>query len=84
MAKLLINDQEIVIEDNSAIIHACEDAGVPFNCQAGNCGTCQIEIVEGEENLAELNQEEEDMGMDAFNRLACQCRVRSGEVRIQY
>lgn len=84
MAKLIINDKELFVDDNSAIIHACEDAGVPFSCQAGVCGTCQIEIVEGAGNLAELNQEEEDMGMDTFNRLACQCRIKSGDVRIQY
>ena len=43
-----------------------------------------IDIVEGQENLSELTQEEKDMGMNKTRRLACQCKIKSGNVKIKY
>lgn len=84
MARIIINNKELEIADNTAILETCEEAGVPFGCQQGQCGTCQIQIEEGEDNLAELTQEEQDMAMDHKNRLACQCIIKSGTVKITY
>lgn len=84
MATLVIDKKTYDIPDNSAIRDICDAAGVAFNCRAGDCGTCQIEIVQGERNLNPLNALEEKMGMDIYNRLACQCRIKSGTVRIIY
>lgn len=84
MAKLIIDNDEHELEDGSLIAEICENAGIPFSCNSGVCATCQIEILEGEENLNELNDEENDLGMDRKNRLSCQCKILSGTVKVTY
>ena len=84
MAKFTIDGIEHEIPDGSLLAEICEKSGVPFSCNSGVCGTCQIEILEGQENLGELNQEERDLGMDGRNRLACQCKIKCGIVKAKY
>ena len=84
MAKLIIDGVEHEIADGSLIDDLCESSGIPFSCNSGVCGTCQIEILEGADNLNELNEEEEDLGMDRNNRLSCQCRIMQGTVNVTY
>ena len=84
MAKLIIDNAEHDVPDGSKIDAVCESAGIPFSCNSGVCGTCQIEILEGAENLGELNQEELDLGMDRNNRLSCQCIIENGTVKVTY
>jgi len=88
MAKLIFehNKEEIILEDGSPIAEACEDAGVPFACTEGVCGTCVVEVSEGKENLSEPTQEEEDfLGEGTCDeRLACQCKILRGEVKISF
>lgn len=84
MAKLIIDNIEHDIPDGAQMAEICEKQGIPFSCNSGVCGTCQIEILEGAENLNELNQEEEDLGMDRNNRLSCQCKIVQGVVKITY
>jgi len=85
MAKLIFEHQneEKELEDGESIIQACEEAGVPFACTEGVCGTCVIEVVEGMENLSPFTQEESDfLGDQNKERLACQCKIRGGCVKI--
>lgn len=88
MAKLHFghNNEEVELEDNSPIAEICEEAGVPFACTEGVCGTCVIEIVEGGENLSPPTQEEEDfLGSGCCReRLACQCKILHGNVKIRF
>ena len=84
MAKLIIDGTEYEVPDGAKIDAICEGAGIPFSCNSGVCGTCQVEVVEGAENLGELNQEENDLGMDRNNRLSCQCCINNGTVKITY
>ncbi len=84
MAILKAEDTEIEVNDGEKIQEACEQLGVPFGCSQGICGTCLIEIEEGGENLSEQTPSEEDMGMDETHRLACQCRIKSGTVKVKY
>jgi ferredoxin len=88
MAKLLFNhnNEEVEVPDNSPLTEVCEEAGVPFACTEGVCGTCVIEVLEGAENLSTPTQEEEDfLGSGCCSeRLACQCRIKSGTVRISF
>lgn len=84
MAKVIIDNIEHEIPDGTQIADICEKSGVPFSCNSGVCGTCQIEVLEGAENLGELNQEEQDLGMDRNNRLGCQCVLKQGIVKITY
>ncbi|MCB1111482.1 MAG: (2Fe-2S)-binding protein [Chlamydiales bacterium] len=88
MAKLIFdhNGEEVDLEDGEKIAEVCEDEGVPFACTEGVCGTCVIEVTEGEENLSEPTQEEEDfLGPgNTKERLACQCKIKCGKVRISF
>ncbi len=88
MATLIFDHSgdEVELPDNSPIAEACEEAGVPFACTEGVCGTCVIEIKEGNENLSKATQEEEDFLGEgtSHERLACQCRIKSGRVRITF
>lgn len=84
MAKFIIDNTEHEIPDGQPLAEICEKSGVPFSCNSGVCGTCQVEILEGKENLCPLKQEELDLGMDDNNRLACQCSILKGIVRAKY
>lgn len=80
MARITIDGQFRELEEGEPILAACEELGVPFGCQAGSCGTCVIVVESGLENLHGPNHLEEDMGLRHNERLACQARIRSGEV----
>ena len=91
MGKLIFNNEdEVEIQEGESLKEYCEEAGVPFACEEGICGTCVIEVEEdGKENLSEFTQEEIDfLGEDSGERLACQCKFRqktnNGCVRIKF
>jgi ferredoxin len=87
MARLIFRDdeEEIEIADGERIQQACEEAGIPFACTEGICGTCVIEVEEGMENLSTFTPEEQDfLGELNFERLACQCRIQGGCVKVKF
>lgn len=87
MGKLIFthSDETYDVADGAPITEACEEAGVPFACTEGVCGTCVIEVKEGMEHLSPFTQEEEDfLGSLQNERLACQCRLKSGCVKISF
>lgn len=84
MAILVIDDKEFEVPDGEKILDTIEENGIPIGCSNGVCGTCEIEVIEGMENLSELNVEEKDMGMENNKRLGCQCVINGGKVRINY
>lgn len=86
MAKLIFNDEEeIELKNGSPIKEACEEMGIPFACEEGICGTCIVEVVEGQENLTPMTEEELDfLGEQDYERLACQCRIKKGCVKIRF
>ena len=87
MAKIIFEDtnEETELPDHSQISEACEEAGVPFACTEGVCGTCVVEVKEGMENLTEFTETEADfLGDLDCERLACQCKIKSGFVKIKF
>jgi len=86
MAKIIneTNKKEIEVRDGNDIRNSCEELGVFFGCVDGICGTCMVDIVEGKENLSDLTKEEKELERDIDHRLACQCRIKSGLVKIKY
>lgn len=82
MAILKTETKEVNVEDNSPIQMAADELGVPFGCRDGRCGTCQVEVVEGIENLSSPNEKEEAMGMTGPWRLCCQASIKKGIVKI--
>lgn len=88
MAKLIFEqtDEELELPEGAAIAEACEEAGVPFACTEGVCGTCVIQVIEGSDNLSEPTQEEKDfLGDETIQeRLACQCKIKQGRVVVNF
>lgn len=87
MPKLIFENtgEEKELPCDEPLHEVCEEAGVPFACTEGVCGTCVIEVVEGMENLSPFTQEEQDfLGDEGKERLACQCRIKNGCVKIKY
>lgn len=84
MATLKHNDQEIHLIDGSSLQEPCMELGIPFGCQNGVCGTCRIDIIEGMEYLNPRTPPENDMELEGTERLACQCRIKGGVVRIEF
>lgn len=86
MAKIFFEDlQEAAdLPDNSPIEEVCREAGVPFNCTDGLCGTCVVTILEGMPNLSEFSQAEADfLGDLDCQRLACQCKIKEGCIKVR-
>jgi len=82
MAKLtFLNTGEVrELESNESIAPACEEAGIPFACSEGFCGTCIVEVVEGGENLTPPTEQELDfLGEEGVKkeRMGCQCRIKN-------
>ncbi len=87
MGKLVFENsgEEHLLEDGAPIAETCEEAGVPFACTEGICGTCVIEVIEGMDNLSSFTQEEQDfLGEQNTERLACQCKIKGGCVKITF
>jgi len=84
MAKVIINGSEYEVKDGEGIASPCEQAGVPFNCNSGVCGSCIVKVLEGAENLGELTEEEIDLSLDQNTRLACVCVIKSSTVKLTF
>jgi ferredoxin len=84
MAKLILDDKEIEVPDGSNIKAACEELGIPIGCSNGFCRTCEIDVIEGYETLSELSDNEKLNELHGKKRLACQCKIKSGTVKIKF
>ncbi|MEC8306619.1 MAG: 2Fe-2S iron-sulfur cluster-binding protein [Chlamydiota bacterium] len=71
-----LNDEEVgELSPGEPIQALCQDAGIPFACTEGVCGTCIVNVEGGGENLSPPTPEEEDfLGPEdvGAERLACQ------------
>ena len=84
MGSISLGDKKVEVKDGGEITEACESFGIPFSCKEGVCGSCLIDVVDGKDNLSDLNEKEEAFGLDdKSRRLACQCKMKSGDVKIQ-
>ncbi len=72
-----------------ALIDICDEARAPvsFSCRSASCGTCRVEVLEGEALLRAPAPEEREV-LELFDarpseRLACQAKlVEGGEGRL--
>lgn len=84
MGKLIKDGADVEVADGSPIKEAAKSLGVPFSCEDGICGSCLVEVIDGEENLGDLNEAEKDFGLaDKKSRLCCQAKLKSGDVEIK-
>ena len=84
MAKIITDDKETELRDAEDSADGFERVGVPLGCRIGVCNVCKIKIVSGSENLTEITQNEIDSALEEDERLACQCKVIKGEVKIKF
>ena len=84
MAILKFEETELKVNDNEPIKEGSREIGVPFGCENGMCGSCIINVEEGLENLSEQNEREKDLGLEDNQRLACQCSIKTGSVKINF
>ncbi len=84
MAKIKTNEKEVELEDGSDIREVCEDElDTLIACSDGTCGVCKVEVLEGMENLNDINEKEKEMGCEDNERLVCQCKIIKGEIKIK-
>lgn len=83
MAVIKAKNKEIKVKEGDSIMSACEGLGVPFSCRVGICGICKIDVESGVENLSEKTDEEKVL-VKGNQRLACQCKIKKGEVKIKF
>jgi len=84
MAILITDSTQIQVKDGDSIIAACEQLGIPFGCRDGSCGTCLIKVIEGVENLsARADAEQAEIPLADDQRLACQCKLMKGMVKVK-
>ena len=85
MANITVEGKNFEGADGGPIQKACESVGIPFSCKEGVCGSCLVDVTKGAENLGELNDAEVSYGLtDKNKRLACQCKISSGDVELEY
>jgi ferredoxin len=73
-------EKRIEAPEGGEIVDICDQhfAPIPFSCRSASCGTCQVEVLEGEDLLEPQNDAERDLIplLGGKGRLACQARVR--------
>jgi ferredoxin len=84
MGKIKSDGKAVDVKDGEPIIEACEELGVPIGCGVGVCGVCEIQVQEGADNLSDITEEEQNLGMTKTRRLACQCKLKKGDVKIKF
>ena len=62
-------------------------AGITYGCREGDCGTCLTRVLEGTANLSEPSALELRVLKENLaghnDRLACQCQVLGGAVKVR-
>jgi ring-1,2-phenylacetyl-CoA epoxidase subunit PaaE len=71
--------------DDETVLDAAARAGIelPFSCRAGVCSTCRTKVIRGEVAMTQ-NYALEDWELEQGYVLACQSRVRSASLELDY
>jgi ferredoxin len=74
----------VEVESGGELVDICDQhlVPIPFSCRSASCGTCHIEVLEGEDLLYPPEEQEEELldilGGEGNTRLACQARMKPG------
>ena len=90
MAKVKVKNtgEEVDVPDGAQLDVLDGQASILFACKSATCGSCMVKVNKGAENLEEPN-EDEKIGLQAFSnapnqRLMCQCKIKKGEIEVEY
>ncbi len=90
MAKVHVKNtgETVDVPDGAQLDTLDGKSSVLFACKSATCGSCMVKVLEGMENLEEPN-ETESTGLQAFgtdpkHRLMCQCKIKKGEITVEY
>lgn len=93
MAKAKVTFSDVAITVNipagTRIIEVSEKvgSGIIYGCREGDCGTCMTHVESGVENLSEPSVLESKVLKENLagrnDRLACQCQILGGEVKVR-
>ncbi|MEO1677777.1 MAG: 2Fe-2S iron-sulfur cluster binding domain-containing protein [Pseudomonadota bacterium] len=90
-AKLTFTDVALTVNvpAGTCIIEISEKigSGITYGCREGECGTCITHIIEGADHLSEPSALETRVLKENYaghkDRLACQCQVLGGDVKVR-
>ncbi|MEM8553232.1 MAG: 2Fe-2S iron-sulfur cluster-binding protein [Pseudomonadota bacterium] len=90
-AKLTFTDVSLTVNvpSGTRIIDVSEKigAGITYGCREGECGTCLTHVDAAAEDLSEPSVLEQRVLKENLagrnDRLACQCQVIAGEVKVR-
>lgn len=79
---------DVATGENLSKVLTAVNSPILFGCRTGVCGTCCVNIIEGESNLPEASEDEKeilDLYAEGNNRvrLACQINVQ-GNLSLEY
>lgn len=88
MPKLTFNQQKrsLQIKEGTDLVripYLVSSVPLKFGCRQGQCGTCAIKVISGEENLSPKTKQEQatlDRIKSDCHRLACQCAIKGDVV----
>ncbi len=91
VAKLTFADVAVTVNvpAGTRIIEISEKvgAGITYGCREGECGTCLTRIESGAEHLSEPSVLEQRVLKETLagtaDRLACQCQVLGGDIKVR-
>ncbi len=72
MPKVKFKDKIVNLKKGEKLPDHEDEIAIPYACYVGACQTCACQVVSGEENIKPINENEEMMGAEGNNRLACQ------------
>ncbi|HKK71042.1 MAG TPA: 2Fe-2S iron-sulfur cluster binding domain-containing protein [Candidatus Krumholzibacteria bacterium] len=93
MARVTFHNDDLTVDAEPgttlSLVAFQNEAGLPFGCRAGTCGTCVLTVVEGAEGLDEPGFVEDDTlavcgEIGPGRRLGCQIIVRDTDLAVEW
>jgi ferredoxin len=82
------DSKKVDVPDGSLLAELDGKCSILFACKSGSCGSCKVKVTEGMENLEPPNDMEQSglsiFGTDPSERLMCVCKIKKGNIKVEY